>query len=308
MKNDFKPVVGHRFNLRGDWGGVLDCEVLAVEPNRTLSYTWDFAHDDAAYNLKSVVTFTLTPTSTGTHLRMEQSGFRPDQKQAYRGRQGRVAAVLCQAGAGFGADGLSSRQRAPAFRLVFKGGPNELEQLDSADPPLAVDHLYGGRHRQLHRLGSWEEPAHWVYLLPLLPLFLLMLTGLYMFVLPYAARWRSGRRTADRSERNGQQDVQEAGEGREEGGRRARRAEVAVRRGRPSLGRQPADREGLRRRPRAGLHRGHAGLEKRRRAPPRRAHRAHRPRRAQGGQMELAASMASRTTSGSSASIASRNT
>jgi len=35
--------------------------------------------------LQSVVTFTLTPTSTGTHLRMEQSGFRPDQKQAYGG-------------------------------------------------------------------------------------------------------------------------------------------------------------------------------------------------------------------------------
>jgi uncharacterized protein YndB with AHSA1/START domain len=85
MKNDFKPVVGHRFNLRGDWGGVLDCEVLAIEPNRTLSYTWNFAHDDAAYNLKSVVTFTLTPTSTGTHLRMEQLGFRPDQKQAFHG-------------------------------------------------------------------------------------------------------------------------------------------------------------------------------------------------------------------------------
>ena len=50
-----------------------------------LSYTWDFAHDNAAYDLKSVVTFTLTPTHTGTHLRMEQSGFRPDQKQAYGG-------------------------------------------------------------------------------------------------------------------------------------------------------------------------------------------------------------------------------
>jgi uncharacterized protein YndB with AHSA1/START domain len=85
MKNDFKPVVGHSFNLRGDWGGVLDCEVLAVEPNKTLSYTWNFVHDDAAYNLKSVVTFTLTATSTGTHLRMEQSGFRPDQAQAYGG-------------------------------------------------------------------------------------------------------------------------------------------------------------------------------------------------------------------------------
>jgi uncharacterized protein YndB with AHSA1/START domain len=85
MKNDFSPIVGHRFNLRGEWGGVLDCEVLVIEANKTLSYTWDFAHDDAAFNLKSVVTFTLIPTSTGTHLRMEQSGFKPSQKQALGG-------------------------------------------------------------------------------------------------------------------------------------------------------------------------------------------------------------------------------
>jgi len=85
MKNDFKPVVGHQFNLRGDWGGVLDCEVLTVEPNRTLSYTWNFAHPDAAFNLKSVVTFTITPTRAGTHLRVQQVGFRPDQKQAHGG-------------------------------------------------------------------------------------------------------------------------------------------------------------------------------------------------------------------------------
>jgi uncharacterized protein YndB with AHSA1/START domain len=78
MKNDFKPVVGHSFNLRADWGAV-DCKVQAVEPNKTLSYTWD------AYGLESVVTWTLTATSTGTHLRMEQSGFRPDQQQAYEG-------------------------------------------------------------------------------------------------------------------------------------------------------------------------------------------------------------------------------
>ena len=87
MKTDFKPAVGHRFNLRGDWGGVLDCEVLAIETHKTLSYTWNFAHNDASYNLQSVVTFTLTPTSKGTHLRMEQVGFRPDQKQAYHGAQ-----------------------------------------------------------------------------------------------------------------------------------------------------------------------------------------------------------------------------
>ena len=85
MKNDFKPVVGHNFNLRGDWGGVLDCEVLAVEPQKTLTYTWNFKHEEAAYNLTSVVIWTLTATRTGTHLRMEQSGFRPDQPQAYGG-------------------------------------------------------------------------------------------------------------------------------------------------------------------------------------------------------------------------------
>ncbi|HEX8126650.1 MAG TPA: SRPBCC domain-containing protein [Allosphingosinicella sp.] len=85
MKNDFAPVVGHRFNLNGDWGGVLDCEVLEVEPNETLSYTWNFAHPDPTFDLQSVVTFSLAATAGGTRLRMEQSGFRPEQKQASGG-------------------------------------------------------------------------------------------------------------------------------------------------------------------------------------------------------------------------------
>ena len=85
MKNDFQPSVGHRFNLRGDWGGVLDCEVLTIEPGKALSYTWNYVHEDPAYNLDSVVTFTLTPTATGTHLRVEQVGFRPNQPQAFGG-------------------------------------------------------------------------------------------------------------------------------------------------------------------------------------------------------------------------------
>ncbi len=85
MQNDFQPVVGHGFNLRGDWGGVLDCEVLTVEPERSLAYSWNFKHDDPAFNLTSVVTFTLTPTDGGVHLRMEQAGFRPDQPQACGG-------------------------------------------------------------------------------------------------------------------------------------------------------------------------------------------------------------------------------
>ena len=83
MQNDFAPVAGHRFTLRRtprpDISVVIDCEVVEIEVNRTLSYTW------AAYGLDSVVTWTLTPTATGTVLRMEHSGFGPDQQQAFAG-------------------------------------------------------------------------------------------------------------------------------------------------------------------------------------------------------------------------------
>lgn len=80
MKNDFQLAVGHQFQLRGEWGSV-DCQVREVEPNKTLSYTWE------AFGLESIVTWTLIPTSSGTHLRVEQSGFRMDQQQAYQGAQ-----------------------------------------------------------------------------------------------------------------------------------------------------------------------------------------------------------------------------
>ena len=81
MKNDFKPVMDHRFKLSAEWGAV-DGQVLAVEPNKTLSYSW------GSYGVATVVTWTLTPTRTGTRLRMEQTGFRPDQQQDYQGAQG----------------------------------------------------------------------------------------------------------------------------------------------------------------------------------------------------------------------------
>lgn len=85
MKNDFAPQVGHRFQLTGEWGGTLDCEVLEIDREKSLAYTWNFKHADPAYDLESIVTFTLTPTPNGTILRMEQDGFRPNQKQALGG-------------------------------------------------------------------------------------------------------------------------------------------------------------------------------------------------------------------------------
>jgi uncharacterized protein YndB with AHSA1/START domain len=83
MTNDFKPVVGHRFTFRATpvpgWSGVIECEVLVVEPPSVLSYSW------GTLGIGTAVTFTLTPTESGTHLRLEQSGFGPGQDQNYKG-------------------------------------------------------------------------------------------------------------------------------------------------------------------------------------------------------------------------------
>jgi uncharacterized protein YndB with AHSA1/START domain len=89
MANDFQPVVGHRFTFRATpmahWNGVTDCQVLVVEPNERLSYTWNASGDEAARGPKTVVTWTLTPTRNGVLLRMEQSGFRPEDESNYQG-------------------------------------------------------------------------------------------------------------------------------------------------------------------------------------------------------------------------------
>ena len=83
LDNDFQPVVGHRFDFRNkpmpDWNGLIDSEVLVVEPNKKLSYSW------SSLGLESVVVWTLVATEGGTLVRMEQSGFRPDQEAAYKG-------------------------------------------------------------------------------------------------------------------------------------------------------------------------------------------------------------------------------
>ena len=78
MAGEVATTPGHRFSFGAEWGTV-DCEVVEAEPERMLSYTW------AGQGLESVVTWTLTPTAAGTHLRMEQTGFRPDQQLAYHG-------------------------------------------------------------------------------------------------------------------------------------------------------------------------------------------------------------------------------
>ncbi|HEY4177661.1 MAG TPA: SRPBCC domain-containing protein [Kofleriaceae bacterium] len=102
MANDIAPVVGHRFTFQskpmGDWDGTVECEVLAIEPERLLRYSW---HGGGTGNrLESVVTWTLTPTATGTRLHLEHAGF-PDDHPGYplmakgwEGKRDDIAALL----------------------------------------------------------------------------------------------------------------------------------------------------------------------------------------------------------------------
>ena len=94
MKTDFKPVEGHRFKLSKnptpEISVVIDGKVLAVEENRTLSYTW------SAYGTETVVTFTLTPVEGGTVLRLEQAGFPADNKAAIKGANASWPAFLTE--------------------------------------------------------------------------------------------------------------------------------------------------------------------------------------------------------------------
>lgn len=92
MKNDFQPIVGHRFKFRAapihGWNGVTDCEVMEVKPHRRLVYSWNASGDQALDGLRTIVIWTLTAIESGTHVRMEQSGFRPQDEAGHRGMGG----------------------------------------------------------------------------------------------------------------------------------------------------------------------------------------------------------------------------
>lgn len=61
------------------WDGVVHCRMREIEAYRKISWSW------VVGDIDTVVTFSLTPTESGTHLSIVQSGFKPDQKHAFGG-------------------------------------------------------------------------------------------------------------------------------------------------------------------------------------------------------------------------------
>jgi len=79
MENDFKPVVGHKFQFRTEpnewWNGIVDCEVLEIEEPHKLSYIWASAGET------TTVTWTLKEVSDGiVQLNLDQTGFSEETK------------------------------------------------------------------------------------------------------------------------------------------------------------------------------------------------------------------------------------
>ena len=91
VKGDVKAVIGHRFTLdMGSWGQ-QPCEVIAVDPERLLSYSF------APGSLDSTITWRLEPENGGTSPHLEHTGFDLDSplgKKAFDGMGGSWPAVL----------------------------------------------------------------------------------------------------------------------------------------------------------------------------------------------------------------------
>jgi uncharacterized protein YndB with AHSA1/START domain len=80
---DLKLEPGAAFTFKAEpqpgWDGVVNCRLLEIQAQRKLSWRW------VVGDIDTVVTFTLTPTASGTHLSLVQSGFKPDQKRNVAG-------------------------------------------------------------------------------------------------------------------------------------------------------------------------------------------------------------------------------
>jgi uncharacterized protein YndB with AHSA1/START domain len=87
MSTDMRAEVGRSFTFRSEptqwWDGIVHCDVLELEREKRLSYTWRSGPESSP--LDTVVTWTLTPTPNGTRLSLEHTGFVPSNKFAFQG-------------------------------------------------------------------------------------------------------------------------------------------------------------------------------------------------------------------------------
>jgi uncharacterized protein YndB with AHSA1/START domain len=84
---DFKLELGASFKFKTQefpgWDGTVQCQFVEIEAGRKLSYRWVVGDME----IDTVVTFTLEPTEQGTRLSLVQTGFKPENRQAFGGQR-----------------------------------------------------------------------------------------------------------------------------------------------------------------------------------------------------------------------------
>lgn len=80
--NDIQPTLEHRFTIWSRpverWDGEFQCQVTEVQPEKLLKFTWKGGHEELkgfGHYIDTTVTWTLTPTETGTHFKFQHEGF-----------------------------------------------------------------------------------------------------------------------------------------------------------------------------------------------------------------------------------------
>lgn len=82
MPNDFQPIIGYDFAFKTkpipslDCDGIFYCKVLAIVPNKKLTYSWKSGPGNGVITVDSLVEWTLQPKENGTELSLLHSGFK----------------------------------------------------------------------------------------------------------------------------------------------------------------------------------------------------------------------------------------
>ncbi len=143
MPNDFEARLGHRFQFRaqpaGMFSGIIDCEVLELDPPKRLAYAW---HSGSQ---KTMVSFTLERVGQGTRLVLEHTGFvRTEGTMASNimisGWEKRIQVTLPAVIARMaGAEPVPARRDVSALIARFEHGPLALEEALRAVPETDRD-------------------------------------------------------------------------------------------------------------------------------------------------------------------------
>jgi uncharacterized protein YndB with AHSA1/START domain len=148
------PVVGHQFQFHtrpvAGWDGTIDCEVLVVEPERRLVYTWRGGSSEIqgyGHRLDTTVTWTLSVTpGGGTHVHLEHAGFTEADTFAYEnmgnGWRDNVVGALTRVVAELSRAGWCRLPRRSASVLKVRG-PTRGPSLGVRSRPQSARHRYG---------------------------------------------------------------------------------------------------------------------------------------------------------------------